>query len=99
MAEVHIIGQILGGSGFPESSLFCKWKVAMGGGWNIIEGDQEGQTQVDEPTDGSMAYWCHPIDIHMSTKGLQGKKIKEKQRSKLKIFILGWPKFHVSKLL
>lgn len=25
MAELHIIGQIVGGSGFTESSLFCTW--------------------------------------------------------------------------
>lgn len=73
MAELHVIGQLLGGSSFPESSLFCKWKVVMGGGWRLIEGDQEGQTQVDEPTDGGMAHWSHPIDLHFSTRGLQGR--------------------------
>ena len=30
MAEVHIIGQIKGASGFPEHSLFCKWGIHMG---------------------------------------------------------------------
>lgn len=83
MAEVHVIGQILGGSGFPESSLFCKWKVQMGSAWRVLEGDTEGQTQVDEPTDGPMAHWSHPIDIHFGTKGLQGKTrqdMNEKQK-------------------
>ncbi|KAI4042878.1 B9 domain containing 2 [Homo sapiens] len=27
MAEVHVIGQIIGASGFSESSLFCKWGI------------------------------------------------------------------------
>lgn len=30
MAEVHIIGQIVGGTGFPENSLFCKWGINTG---------------------------------------------------------------------
>ena len=30
MAEVHLIGQILGASEFPESSLYCKWSVTAG---------------------------------------------------------------------
>ena len=36
MAEVHVIGQITSGSGFPESSLFCKWKVQVGSGWRVV---------------------------------------------------------------
>lgn len=72
MAEVHVIGQIIGGSGFPESSLFCKWKVHMGSAWRVLQGDSEGQTQVDDPSDEPMASWCHPIDLHFATKGLQG---------------------------
>nr|XP_031537681.1 B9 domain-containing protein 2 isoform X3 [Vicugna pacos] len=30
MAEVHVIGQIMGATGFSESSLFCKWGVHTG---------------------------------------------------------------------
>lgn len=30
MAEVHIIGQIVGGTGFPDHSLFCKWGIHTG---------------------------------------------------------------------
>ncbi len=30
MAEVHIIGQILGGSDFPDNSLYCKWSISCG---------------------------------------------------------------------
>jgi len=72
MTEVHVIGQILGGSGFPEESLFCKWKIQAGSGWHVLQGDQEGQTQVDAPSHEPIAYWCHPVDIHFATKGLQG---------------------------
>lgn len=30
MAEVHVIGQIRGATGFSESSLFCKWGIHTG---------------------------------------------------------------------
>jgi len=30
MAEVHVIGQLVGASGFPEQSLFCKWGIHIG---------------------------------------------------------------------
>lgn len=30
MAEVHVIGQIMGATGFSESSLFCKWGIHTG---------------------------------------------------------------------
>ena len=30
MAEVHVIGQLLGASGFPNQSLFCKWGIHTG---------------------------------------------------------------------
>ena len=73
-----MIGEIAGGSGFPESSLFCKWKVQMGSAWHILQGEHEGQTQVDDPSDEPIAIWCHPIDLHFATKGLQGKN-KEKK--------------------
>lgn len=72
MAELHIIGQIIGASGFPQSSLFCKWGIHTGGAWRLLSGLKEGQTQVDIPQIGEMAYWSHPIDLHYSTKGLQG---------------------------
>lgn len=47
MPSVHILGQILGASGFSEDKLFCKYKVI----WNrktmrLIDGDTEDQTQL-----------------------------------------------------
>ncbi|CAF3883454.1 unnamed protein product [Rotaria sp. Silwood2] len=99
MAEVHIIGQILGASGFPESSLFCKWKVQMGSAWRVLQGDHEGQTQVDDPSDEPMANWCHPIDLHCATKGLQESFNRNDHLCITLIFdyiyIVGWPKFHL----
>uniref|UniRef100_A0A8C4Q838 Transforming growth factor beta n=1 Tax=Eptatretus burgeri TaxID=7764 RepID=A0A8C4Q838_EPTBU len=73
MAELHIIGQLVSASGFPKHSLFCKWGIHAGRAWRLIEGLHEGQTQVDHPRTGDVAYLCHPIDVHYATKGLQDK--------------------------
>jgi B9 domain-containing protein 2 len=72
MAELHIIGQILKGSDFPDNSLYCKWSVNAGNGWKLLQGIKEGQTHVDTPTYEADAYWAHPVDLHYTTKGLQG---------------------------
>ncbi|CAG2057115.1 unnamed protein product [Timema podura] len=72
MAEVHILGQILGASEFPKNTLFCKWGIHAGGGWKVISGLKEGQTHVDNPEYDEAAHWCHPLDVHFATKGIQG---------------------------
>lgn len=72
MAEMHVIGQLIGASGFPDNRLFCKWGIHYNGGWKVLEGLTEGQTQIDNPQNEDIAYWCHPIDIHFATRGLQG---------------------------
>ena len=52
MAEVHVIGELEGGSDFPSGDLFCKWSVSHGSGWRLLEGASEGQTQIDHPEVG-----------------------------------------------
>ncbi|KAG7163571.1 B9 domain-containing protein 2-like [Homarus americanus] len=71
MAEVHIIGQVTGASGFPKASLFCKWILQFGGGWKVVEGLVEGQTQADQSEVDDTVCWCHPVDIHLATRGIQ----------------------------
>ncbi|KAI8848595.1 B9 domain-containing protein 2-like protein [Chytridium lagenaria] len=72
MAEVHIIGTILGASGFPHSSLCAKWSILAGEGWSLVEGEAGGQTQVDLPEDERFSVWSHPIDVHYTTKTVGG---------------------------
>ena len=86
MAEVHLIGRVVGASDFGDSvgggggaGLFCKWSLQTGGAWDILSGSREGQTQVDRPgEEGGVvsrpgaACWSHPVDAHYATKGLQG---------------------------
>nr|CAD7434909.1 unnamed protein product [Timema monikensis] len=155
MAEVHILGQILGASEFPKNTLFCKWGIHavesqtldnstfcvtrhshvhtvvvtshhnpslvisksaykvkgpgcdsrhgqgtyyrwkvgfpfhsdeisaegwdvvsvldLRGGWKVISGLKDGQTHVDNPEYDEAAHWCHPLDVHFATKGIQGR--------------------------
>ncbi|XP_047568016.1 B9 domain-containing protein 2 isoform X1 [Lutra lutra] len=47
-------------------------ETGTGAAWKLLSGVREGQTQVDTPQVGDMAYWSHPIDLHFATKGLQG---------------------------
>ncbi|XP_050699789.1 B9 domain-containing protein 2-like [Eriocheir sinensis] len=72
MAEVHVIGQVTGARGFPDASLLCKWTLQLGGGWRLVEGQGEGQTQADWSEVEEDVTWCHPLDIHLSTRGIQG---------------------------
>ena len=90
MAELHVLGQLFGATGFDRSHLFCKWAVITGDGWRLLEGVAEGQTQVDSPEvrviflpgwtsqDNDFCIWAHPIDMHYASK-----------------VIAGWPKLHL----
>ena len=71
MAQLYVSGQIVGAIGFPPKSIFYKWVVHSGEAWRLLSGLMEGQTQVDVPRTGDMAFWSHPIDLHYETKGVQ----------------------------
>jgi hypothetical protein len=49
-----------------------QWGVHAGRSWELIEGLDQGQTQVDCPPGGDMALWAHPIDVHYVCRGLLG---------------------------
>lgn len=76
MAEVHLIGQIKGATDFTEDKgLFVKWSINVGSCWEPIEGHTQGQTHLSFVTTlGGRSYhsWSHPIDVHYSTRSLQG---------------------------
>ena len=48
-AELHLLGQLTGASGFPLSSLFCKFSIESGSNFRVLQGVVEGQTQCDQP--------------------------------------------------
>eukprot|EP00164_Ancoracysta_twista_P001355 GFYU01001765.1.p1 GENE.GFYU01001765.1~~GFYU01001765.1.p1 ORF type:complete len:177 (+),score=25.31 GFYU01001765.1:180-710(+) len=72
MAEVHLIGQLAGATGFDDNHVFCKFWIVAGQQWRLIEGAAEGRTHIDLPEDEDCAVWCHPIDVHYATSTLQG---------------------------
>ncbi|CAG0917253.1 unnamed protein product [Notodromas monacha] len=78
MAELHLIGQLVGAIDFSSGScLFCKWSVSAGGSWRLLGGAESGQTQTAAGTmvtgsESGQWFWSHPIDVHYATKGVQG---------------------------
>ena len=52
--------------------LFRQIRYLLGGGWTLVAGDKEGQTQVDTPEMDDFTLWSHPIDLHYAAKGIQG---------------------------
>merc|ERR1711934_732516 len=79
MAEVHMIGQLLGATGFAEDQgLYCRWGVDMGDAWRVLEGFIDGRTQIGYPGEGEMSVWEHPIDVHWASAS-----------------VAGWPRIHV----
>ena len=49
MAELHIVGTLIGASDFPSPELTCKYTFQVGDEWKLIEGEESCQTQVDLP--------------------------------------------------
>ena len=53
MPSVHILGQILGASGFAEDKLFCKYKIIYDHkSMRLTDGDPEDQTQLSSASVG-----------------------------------------------
>lgn len=46
---VHVIGELAGALGFPKSRLYARYKIVCNTEhWHIMQGTEEGYTQVDE---------------------------------------------------
>lgn len=78
MAEVHILGSILGASDFKEAKgLFCRFQIESGcpdqTEWQLLAGEKSGTTQVDASGgEGMDAVWDHPLDAHYCCPSLVG---------------------------
>jgi B9 domain-containing protein 2 len=72
MAELHVVGQLVGATDFPLPSVFCKFAVEVGSNFRLLQGATSGQTQCDMPQEGEMALLAHPIDVHYAVKGIDG---------------------------
>jgi B9 domain-containing protein 2 len=70
--EVHIIGEIVGGTGF-ENGVSVSFEVDYNNDhWDLLDGDVRGKSHVDYPMDDGFSVWAHPIDVHFSCRSLQG---------------------------
>ncbi|CAN0133352.1 unnamed protein product [Ectocarpus sp. 6 AP-2014] len=70
--EVHFIGEISGAEGFG-SGISCRFRVEGGRHWTCLAGLEEGQTHVMHMDYGdTFAPWNHPVDLHYTTKSIQG---------------------------
>mmetsp|Transcript_84240 Transcript_84240/g.234632 ORF Transcript_84240/g.234632 Transcript_84240/m.234632 type:complete len:204 (+) Transcript_84240:166-777(+) len=69
--EVHVIGEVVGGSGFG-AGVSCKWSVDTGSQWKALNGEPGGQTHVDYPEAGDFAVWNHPVDLHYVAGSIDG---------------------------
>jgi B9 domain-containing protein 2 len=91
MAELYIIGSVVGGTDFEETEqLYCKWKVvsernnmnvdtsARSSHWMHVNGRLKGITQQATAQFDHMLLWAHPIDVHFAFTST-----------------VGWPRFFV----
>jgi len=67
MAEMFMIGQVVGASEFSASDLYCVWNIKKGSKWVHVSGLDSGQTHVDTKGEDNVFVWAHPIDVHYST--------------------------------
>ena len=62
MPSVHILGQILGASGFAQDKLFCKYKIIYDHkSMRLTDGDPEDQTQLSSASVGLPRIFFKPI--------------------------------------
>jgi B9 domain-containing protein 2 len=71
-SEAYFIGRLIGSSGF-QASTFCRWWITTTQNWTLMNGKNDGQTQVDAAADpGQPNIWSHPIDVQYEFEGTQG---------------------------
>ncbi|PNH06038.1 B9 domain-containing protein 2 [Tetrabaena socialis] len=75
-ADLHILGEIVGASGFQFPMLFCRWQLLYepSKSWQVLRGQQQGTTHACCSAVGEvdLVVWEHPLDIHVKTQSLQG---------------------------
>ena len=72
-AEIHFIGQLLGGADFNcKEGLFCEMLLSFGDSWSMLNPPKLFQTQVCYADIDEMFIWAHPIDLFFSAGDLHG---------------------------
>jgi hypothetical protein len=68
MPSVHILGQILGASGFAQDKLFCKYKIIYDHkSMRLTDGDPEDQTQLSSASVGLPRFFFFQTDTTTTT--------------------------------
>ena len=76
--QVHIIGEIIGASGFKSSKVYCRvipnqWQIHVGEKWKLLSGTDRGETFYDCSLHYSdSAVFEHPIDLHYVSGSISG---------------------------
>lgn len=87
MAEVHVIGQIVGASGFPDHSLFCKWGIHTGKPNDFFISAQWQRILLF--TDLFLSLWARFVSVSFSKQRLQISEVGEEgQKNNNKSFPL-----------
>eukprot|EP00798_Chlamydomonas_sp_ICE-L_P026061 gene26061-11763_t len=75
-AEVNIIGEIDGASGFKRDALFCRWQLVYDPtkSWAVVQGLEQGATQACTIMipETNRVVWAHPLSVQLTTQSLQG---------------------------
>lgn len=73
--KVHVIGDITGALGFPGSKLYARFKIVCNTQhWHVMEGIEEGYTQVDETSVSRLLSVHCPSAVHVvCTAGIPRK--------------------------
>lgn len=80
MPQVHVIGEILGATGFERKGIYCTYEFSFDNEkWRVVEGDVAGRSWIavrheEEP----FAIWNQPVNISFSS-----------------VSVLGWPRIKV----
>ncbi|CAG9331657.1 unnamed protein product [Blepharisma stoltei] len=77
--QVHVIGEIIGASGFASTKVYARWRMNVGHDWRLLSGIDNGETFYDctEHVE-DISVFEHPLDLHYACKTISG-----------------WPKFDV----
>ncbi len=71
-AEIHIVGEITGGSSFDGHSFLITYEVVAGSQWTLIEGADRGTSHVMQNSPNKEIAWSFPIDLHYRLCSVQG---------------------------
>ena len=73
-AEIHFIGQIVGGTFFDQGNdgLICEVQLQAGDHWKMFGPEMLNQSQTSYADPGDMVVWAHPFDLHFGSDSIFG---------------------------